>query len=115
MAMLADNVFLKIIDRSIPARIVHEDDLCLAFHDAHPQAPTHLLIIPKKVVRTHADLADEDQALLGHLHLVARRLAAAAGLADYRLALNCGAGAGQTVPHLHLHLLAGRPFAWPPG
>ena len=115
MAMLADNIFQKIIERKIPARIVHEDDLCLAFHDAHPQAPTHVLIIPKKCIRTHKDLTAADEALMGHLHLTAMRIAAAAGLDSYRLALNCDAGAGQTVPHLHLHLLAGRPFAWPPG
>ena len=115
MAMMADNIFQKIIDRQIPARIVHEDELSLAFHDAQPQAPTHLLIIPKKPIRTHRDIADEDQALLGHLHLVARNLAAAAGLDSYRLALNCEVGAGQTVPHLHLHLLGGRTFGWPPG
>ncbi len=114
--MMTDNIFKKIIDRQIPAKIIHEDDQCLAFHDIHPQAPTHVLIIPKKVIRTHADIAAEDQMLLGHLHLVAQTLAMQLGLtAGYRLVLNCQEQAGQTVPHLHLHLLGGRPMGWPPG
>lgn len=116
MAMLPTNIFLKIINREIPATILHEDDLCLAFRDVSPQAPVHVLIIPKKVIRTHADLTPEDGPLMGHLHLVAQKLAVELGLgAGYRLALNCNEGAGQTVPHLHLHLLGGRDFGWPPG
>ena len=116
MAMLANNVFLKILAREVPARVAHEDEHCLAFHDAHPQAPVHVLLIPRKVIRTHADLTPEDAALLGHLHLVAAKLARELGLATgYRLVLNCDAGGGQTVPHLHLHLLGGRPLGWPPG
>lgn len=116
MAMMADNLFQKIIDRQIPAKIVHEDDLSLAFHDVNPQAPVHVLVIPKKVIRTHADIADEDRELLGHLHVVAVRLAKELGIGDgYRLVVNCEERAGQTVPHLHLHLLGGRAFTWPPG
>ena len=115
-AMLADNIFKKIIDRQIPAQIAYEDDRCLAFHDINPQAPVHVLIIPKKVFRTHEDIGEEDRELLGHLHLVAARLAEQLGIgAGYRLVLNCKEPAGQTVPHLHLHLLGGRPFEWPPG
>lgn len=114
--MMTDNIFKKIIDRQVPARIVHEDELCLAFHDIHPQAPVHVLIIPRKEIRTHADVRPEDQALLGHLHLVAAKLAGQLGLtAGYRLVINCQEQAGQTVPHLHLHLLGGRAFGWPPG
>ena len=116
MAMLATNIFQKILDHQIPAEIVHEDDLCLAFRDVNPQAPTHVLLIPKKVIRTHADIAPEDAQLLGRIHLVAAKLAKELGLdAGYRLVLNCDERAGQTVPHLHLHLLGGRDMAWPPG
>jgi histidine triad (HIT) family protein len=115
-AMMTDNIFLKIVEHKIPADIVHEDDLCLAFRDIHPQAPVHVLIIPKKVIRTHADVTEADRELLGHLHLVAARLAKQLGLGDgYRLVLNCQEKAGQTVPHLHLHLLGGRDMTWPPG
>jgi histidine triad (HIT) family protein len=114
--MMTDNIFLKIIERKIPADIVYEDDRCLAFRDVNPQAPVHVLIIPKKVIPTHADLTDADKELVGHLHLVAAKLATQLGLADgYRLVLNCKEGAGQTVPHLHLHLLGGRGMRWPPG
>ncbi len=114
--MLTDNLFLKIIDKKIPARIVYEDDHCLAFHDINPQAPVHVIIIPRKVIPTHADVTTDDEALLGHLHLVAAQLANQLGLADgYRLVVNCKERAGQTVPHLHLHLLGGRDLTWPPG
>jgi histidine triad (HIT) family protein len=114
--MLADNIFLKVLDKQIPARIVHEDELCVAFHDVRPQAPVHVLLIPRKVIRTHADLASEDRELMGHLHLVAAQLAEKLGLGEgYRLVLNCKERAGQTVPHLHLHLLGGRDLTWPPG
>ena len=114
--MLADNIFLKIIDKSIPAKLAYEDDLCLAFHDIRPQAPTHVLIIPKKVIRTLDDATTEDQALLGHLMLVAVKLANALGLAKgYRLVVNTNEHGGQTVPHLHVHLLGGRELGWPPG
>jgi histidine triad (HIT) family protein len=114
--VLQDNIFLKILDKSIPARVIHEDEHCIAFHDVNPQAPVHFLIIPRKVIRTHADFAPEDQALLGHLHLVAAQLATKLGISDgYRLIINCKEPAGQTVPHLHLHMLGGRNFSWPPG
>ena len=114
--MLADNLFLKIIDKTIPAKIAHEDDLCVAFHDIGPKAPTHVLIIPKKVIRTHADVTPEDAPLLGHLHVVAAQLAAQLGLTDgYRLVINCKERGGQTVPHLHMHMLGGRDMDWPPG
>ena len=114
--MMTDNIFQKIIDRQIKADIVYEDDRCLAFRDVRPQAPVHVLVIPRKVIPTHADLTEADEALVGHLHLVAARLAEKLGLTDgYRLVLNCKEQAGQTVPHLHLHLLGGRAFGWPPG
>ena len=114
--MMTDNIFLKIVERKIKADIVYEDDRSLAFRDINPQAPVHVLIIPKKVIPTHADLTEADKELLGHLHLVAAKLAGQLGIADgYRLVLNCKEGAGQTVPHLHLHLLGGRSFGWPPG
>jgi histidine triad (HIT) family protein len=116
MAMLKDNLFQKIIDGKISAKIVHEDDRCLAFHDVNPQAPVHVLIIPRKVIPTHSDITEEDRDLLGHLHLVAVKLAAKLGIDDgYRLVINCKERAGQTVPHLHMHLLGGRDLTWPPG
>ena len=114
--MLADNIFLKILNKQIPAKVVHEDDLCLAFHDVNPQAPVHVLVIPRKVIPTADDLTEGDREVVGHLHLVAARLAKQMGLAEgYRLVINCKGHGGQTVPHLHLHLLGGRPFGWPPG
>ena len=114
--MLTDNIFLKVIDKQIPAKIVYEDDRCLAFRDINPQAPTHVLIIPRKVIPTHADVTELDRELLGHLHVVAARLAVDLGISDgYRLVINCLERAGQTVPHLHMHLLGGRDFGWPPG
>ena len=114
--MMKDNLFQKIRDRKIPADIVYEDDRCLAFRDINPQAPTHVILIPRKVIPTHADLTDADRDLLGHLHLVAAKLAKDLGLADgYRLVINCQDRGGQTVPHLHMHLLGGRDMHWPPG
>lgn len=114
--MMTDNIFSKIVEGKIKADIVHDDEKCLAFRDINPQAPVHVLIIPRKVIATHADLTDADKELLGHLHLVAARLAEKLGLTDgYRLVLNCKERAGQTVPHLHLHLLGGRDMNWPPG
>ena len=114
--MLSDNIFQKIANKQIKANIIHEDDQCVAFHDVNPQAPVHVLIIPRKEIRTHADITPEDAPLLGHLHLVAAQLAEKLGLTDgYRLVLNCKERAGQSVPHLHLHLLGGRAMGWPPG
>ena len=112
----SDNIFLKILNKQIPAKIAYEDDRCLAFHDVNPQAPVHVLIIPRKVIATHDDLTEEDRELVGHLHLVAARLAKQLGLSEgYRVVVNCRERAGQTVPHLHLHLLGGRDMTWPPG
>jgi histidine triad (HIT) family protein len=114
--MLSDNIFLKIIEKKIPAQIVYEDDDCLAFRDINPQAPTHVLIIPRKVIPTHDEITEGDAELLGKLHLAAARIAKTLGLNDgYRLVINCREPAGQTVPHLHMHLLGGRDFKWPPG
>jgi histidine triad (HIT) family protein len=114
--MMTDNIFQKILDKQIQAKIAYEDDRCLAFHDVNPQAPVHVLIIPRKVIPTHDAITEEDRELLGHLHLVAARLAKQLGLDEgYRLVLNCREKAGQTVPHLHLHLLGGRAMTWPPG
>jgi histidine triad (HIT) family protein len=116
MVMLSDNLFKKIIDRQIPADIVYEDDRCLAFRDINPQAPVHVLIIPRKVIATHSEIATGDRDLLGHLHLVAAQLARQLGIdAGYRIVINCKEPAGQTVPHLHMHLLGGRSLTWPPG
>ena len=114
--MMTDNIFLKILNKQIPAKIAYEDDRCLAFHDINPQAPVHVLIIPRKVIPTLDDLAEEDRELVGHLHLVAAKLAKQFGLhGGYRAVINCRERAGQTVPHLHLHLLGGRDLTWPPG
>jgi histidine triad (HIT) family protein len=114
--MMQDNIFQKILDRQIKADVVYEDDRCLAFRDINPQAPVHVLIIPRKVIPTHDAVTEADRELLGHLHVVAARLAQQLGLQDgYRLVLNCRERAGQTVPHLHLHLLGGRDMKWPPG
>ncbi|MBW2471005.1 MAG: histidine triad nucleotide-binding protein [Deltaproteobacteria bacterium] len=109
-------IFTKIINKEIPADIVYEDDLCLAFRDINPQAPVHILIIPKKPLSILNDAEIEDQELLGHLMLAAIKIADKEGVADaFRLVLNNGAGAGQEIFHMHFHLLAGRPFSWPPG
>jgi histidine triad (HIT) family protein len=113
---MADTIFGRIIRREIPARIEHEDDLCLAFHDVAPQAPIHVLVIPKRAIASLADVAVDDQSLLGHLIVVATQLAARLGLGDgYRLVVNSGRNGGQSVDHLHVHLLGGRPLGWPPG
>ena len=109
-------IFGKIIRREIPADIVYEDDLCLAFRDINPQAPTHVLLIPKQEIPRLADAKAADQALLGHLLLTANRVAQQLGVADaFRLVVNNGAEVGQSVFHLHLHILSGRRFRWPPG
>jgi histidine triad (HIT) family protein len=113
---MAETIFSRIIAREVPATIVHEDDRCLAFHDVSPQAPVHVLVIPKKPIERLSEIDDADADLMGHLVLVASRLAATLGLADgYRLVVNCGPAGGQTVDHLHLHLLGGRSMSWPPG
>lgn len=112
---MSETIFSKIIDREIPADIIYEDDHCLAFRDINPQAPTHFLVIPKKPIPKLSDAGEDDKELLGHLLLVANRVAADEGLEDFRLNVNNGAGASQTVFHLHVHVLGGRPFTWPPG
>lgn len=116
MAAPAETIFSRIIRREIPARIEHEDDLCLAFHDVAPQAPVHLLVIPKRPIPSLAEVAEADEPLLGHLVAVASSLARKLGLDDgYRLVVNSGRDGGQTVHHLHVHLLGGRSLGWPPG
>ena len=113
---MADTIFGRIIRREIPARIEHEDDLCLAFHDVAPQAPLHVLVIPKQPIPSLAAATPGDAPLLGHLVLVATQLAVKLGLdGGYRLVVNCGRDGGQSVDHLHVHLLGGRPLGWPPG
>ena len=110
-------IFTKIINRDIPADIVYEDDLCLAFRDINPVAPVHILIIPKKELPALDKAEAEDHAILGHLLIKASEIARCEGLEEggYRVVINNGEGAGQSVFHLHLHLLGGRPFSWPPG
>lgn len=110
-------LFEKIIARQIPARIAYEDDQVLAFHDIQPQAPVHVLIVPKKPIARVAEAAAEDQALLGHLLLKAAQVAAELGLKEsgFRLVLNNGRDGGESVPHMHCHILGGRPLRWPPG
>jgi len=109
-------IFQRIIDREIPAKIEHEDDLCIALHDVHPQAPVHLLIIPKKLIPRIGEATSTDQALLGHLLLTAGTLAKKLKLENgFRLVVNHGPDGGESVPHLHVHLLAQRQLTWPPG
>jgi histidine triad (HIT) family protein len=109
-------IFEKIIARQIPAKIIWEDDDAIAFHDVDPQAPVHVLIVPKKTVPRLADASDEDAALLGKLLLVARNVAKELELSSgYRVVINCGPDAGESVLHLHVHLLGKRALAWPPG
>ena len=113
---MSDTIFGKIIRREIPADIVYEDDLALAFKDITPQAPVHILVIPKKPISQISEAKAEDQELLGHLLLTARKVASEAGLGNgYRLVINNGSDGGQTVFHLHIHILGGRPMEWPPG
>ena len=114
--MTEKTIFKKIIDGEIPANMVHEDELCLAFHDVSPQAPVHVLIIPRKEIASVDEIADEDQATIGHMWCVIRDLAKKLDLGDgYRVVVNCGSDGGQTVNHLHYHLLGGRSLTWPPG
>jgi histidine triad (HIT) family protein len=109
-------LFQRIIDREIPARIEYEDDRCIVIHDIQPKAPTHLLLIPKKLITRAAAAADGDESDLGHLLVVAGLLAGRLGLTGgFRLAVNSGPDAGETIPHVHVHMLAGRKLAWPPG
>jgi len=112
---VADTIFGKIARGELKADVVYEDDLALAFRDISPQAPTHILVIPRKAIPRLSASTDADAALLGHLLGVARKVASQEGLEDFRLVVNDGSAAGQTVFHLHVHVLGGRPFGWPPG
>lgn len=116
-AMAEKTLFQKICDKEIPANIVHEDDLCVCFRDIAPQAPVHLLLVPRKPIVRIGQAGCDDQALLGHLLLTAGQIARQEGFEEsgYRLVINNGRDAGEAVPHLHLHILAGRPLDWPPG
>src|SRR2546425_6961015 len=114
---MSRNIFEKIVAKEIPATIVYEDDLVLAFRDVNPQAPMHILIVPKKSISRIAEAKPADAQLLGHLLLKAAAVAEKAGLTQtgYRLVINNGRDGGESVPHLHCHILGGRPMAWPPG
>jgi histidine triad (HIT) family protein len=113
---MSKTIFQRIIDREIPARIEHEDEHCIVLHDIQPQAPVHLLVIPKRLIARVGAAESGDQALLGHLLLVAGSVARKLNLGSgFRLVVNHGPHGGESVPHLHVHLLAGRPLAWPPG
>lgn len=113
----SDCLFCKIVSGDIDATIVHENDAVIAFRDINPQAPTHVLIVPRRHVATINDLEDDHTGVVGALFLAAKRIAADEGIDEsgYRVTMNCGEGAGQSVFHIHLHLLGGRPFGWPPG
>lgn len=114
--MTQKTIFKRIIDREIPAKIVYEDDRCLAFHDIKAEAPLHVLVIPKKEIPSLSAADDSDEALLGHLLLTARKLATDLKAPNgFRIVINNGPDAGQTVDHLHFHLIAGRRLGWPPG
>ena len=108
-------IFQKIIDKEIPADIVYEDDDVCAFRDISPQAPVHILVIPKKPITSISEMKEEDSGLIGKLFYRAARIAEGERLNDYRLVVNNGSGAGQTVFHLHVHIMGGRSFGWPPG
>ncbi len=113
---MSETLFTKIINREIPADIIYEDDLSLAFKDINPQAPVHFLVIPKQAIATINDISESEREIVGHLYLVAAKLAKSMGFADdgYRTVMNCNEHGGQTVFHLHLHVLAGKPMGWPP-
>ncbi|HMB90872.1 MAG TPA: histidine triad nucleotide-binding protein [Rhodothermales bacterium] len=114
--MSEKTLFERIIDRDIPADITYEDEHCIVFRDINPQAPVHVLIVPRKPIPTLDDLTEDDQMLVGHLLLVAQKIAADEGLdSGYRLAINCKDDGSQSVDHLHIHLLGGRKMKWPPG
>ncbi|MBW4496033.1 MAG: histidine triad nucleotide-binding protein [Oscillatoria princeps RMCB-10] len=116
MTETRETIFSKIIRREVPAEIVYEDDLALAFKDVRPQAPVHILVIPKQPIAQLSDAESKDHALMGHLLLTAKRVAEQVGLTNgYRIVINNGDDGGQTVYHLHLHILGGRHMKWPPG
>ena len=113
---MSKTLFQRIADREIPATLLHEDDLCIAFRDIAPQAPVHVLVVPRKPLPRIVEASSDDQALLGHLLLVARKVAQDLNLKNgFRLVINNGKDGGESVPHLHVHLLGGRPLDWPPG
>ena len=112
---MSDNIFLKIVNKELPADIVYEDDIAIAFNDISPQAPTHILIIPKKEITKLTNSTSNDTELLGHLLFVAKKITDDLKIENYRVVINNGSEAGQSVFHLHLHVLAGRTFGWPPG
>ncbi len=113
---MTETIFAKIIKRQIPADIVYEDDLCLAFRDVNPQAPVHILVIPKKPLDMLSSAGEDDQELLGHMLLAVNKIAREQKIdGAFRVVVNNGQESGQTVFHLHLHILAGRKFRWPPG
>jgi histidine triad (HIT) family protein len=114
---MTKSIFQKIIDREIPANLAHEDEHCIAIHDINPQAPVHVLIIPKKLIPRVGEASVDEQPVLGHLLLTAAALAKKLGVAEsgYRIVINNGRDGGETVPHLHVHLLGKRPLTWPPG
>ena len=115
--MSSDCLFCKIVAGEIPAELVYESETAVAFRDINPQAPTHVLVIPRKHISTINDLVPDDEALVGSLYSAAREIASAEGIADdgYRAVMNCNEGAGQSVFHIHLHILGGRSMNWPPG
>jgi histidine triad (HIT) family protein len=113
--MAQPTIFEKIIARQIPAKIAYEDERYIVIHDVSPQAPAHVLVIPKKVIATLNDVDEGDRELVGGMFLIAGKVMRELGYRDYRTVFNCGAGAQQSVFHLHLHVLAGRAFTWPPG
>jgi histidine triad (HIT) family protein len=116
MADTSKTIFKRIIDREIPADIVHDDDHCMAFRDVNPQAPTHVLVVPKKEIVSLNEISEVDEMLIGHLFAVAAKIARQLGLENgYRTVVNCGKDGGQSVDHLHVHLLGGRAMNWPPG
>ncbi len=114
---MPETVFAKIVRKEIPAKIIYEDELSMAFHDVTPQAPVHVLVIPKKAIASLEQATEDDLQILGHLQLVVQRVARQLGIdtSGYRVVNNCGSDGGQSVGHLHYHLLGGRPMAWPPG
>ena len=112
---MAETIFSKIIAKQIPAKIAYEDEKYIVIHDISPQAPVHVLVIPKKQIATINDIGPEDAELVGGMFITASKVMKQLGHTDYRTVFNCGPGAQQTVFHLHLHVLAGRPFTWPPG
>ena len=114
---MSNCLFCKIIEKQVPAKIMYEDDLCLAFEDVNPQAPVHVLVIPKKHIPTLLDLNEQDNNLMGHLIGISNKIARDKGIAErgFRLIINCNPESGQTVYHIHLHVIGGRTMQWPPG